>query len=200
MRNHEFQQQRPAWHGFAGRLAGLFGIRFYDMYYAHRALSSSTDSPDLPIAAQVRLATAKDLDAIVSRQGTSMRAGFTHCQDIGSTCYVGLEGASIAGYLWVNRQVVEMAGMHLARLPPGHAFSHGAYVFPEYRNRKFYQALRATVCNEMRNAGCHFMACLVDKAQAPSIHVLSREGMNFQHAAVLKLPGFRPIVMCNALK
>ena len=191
--------KRSVWQVVAGRIARVFGIRFYDMYYGHRNLFPPVApvSPSVPY--EVRLANSTDLDKIVSLIGGKTRKDFNHNIAIRSSCYIAIHDVSVAGYLWVNQRIVDLAGMYLAKLPPRHAFSHNAFVFPEYRGKKIYQQLRAAVCSEMYKSGCVSVACLVDKANIRSIHVLRQEGIEFHGAGILKLPGIKPILFCRAL-
>jgi len=145
------------------------------------------------------LATIEDLDGIARRTGGETRKAFDHNIGMGSRCFVAFHKGTVTGYLWVNRQIVELVGMHVAKLPTGHSFSHSAFVFPEYRSKKIYQYLRYVVCTEMYESGCLAIACLVDKANTRSIDVLKKEGHDFRHAGVLKLPGNKFILLCRAL-
>jgi len=183
----------------AGRLARLLGIRFYDMYLARRDLSPSAETSARPGPCEVRLATEEDLTTIVSLFGGEIREHLGHYRSIGSTCYVAGREGRIAGYLWVNHRIVELKGMYLAKLPAGHAFTHAAFVSPEFRGRGIYQHLRISVCNELYKSGFSVVACLIDKANHGSIKVLEQENMTFYAAAILKFPVIRPILFCRAL-
>jgi UDP-N-acetylmuramoyl-tripeptide--D-alanyl-D-alanine ligase len=190
---------RPTWQLLAGRISRLFAIQYYDLYFAQRKLFSPS-KPVIPsISTEVRLATTEDLDGIALRAGAETRKAFEHNIGMGSRCFVALHQGTVTGYLWVNRKIVKLLGMYVAKLPAKHSFSHGAFVFPEYRSKKIYQYLRHVVCTEMYESGCIAISCLVDKANTPSINVLKNEGHNFRHAGVLKLPGNKPILLGRAL-
>lgn len=190
---------RPVWQMVAGRLARLLGIRFYDMYLARRDLSPSAESPARPRACEVRSATGQDLETIVRLLGGDIRDDFDHYLSIGSRCYIADHEGKIAGYLWVNHHCVELKRMYLAKLPAGYSFTHGAFVFPEFRGLKIYRHLRDAVCGELHESGFVSVACLIDKTNHRSIRVLGQEGMEFHNAGILKLPVFRPILFCSAL-
>jgi len=195
-----FLRKRPAWQSFAGRFGRLFGIQFYDLYYCEKPLSQPFEPviPSLPI--QVRLATNKDLSRIINRLGEDTRKVFDYNTSIDSSCYVAVHGDMITGYIWANRQFIDMVGMQVAKLPAGHSFSHNAYVFPEYRHKQIYRYLRQVICSEMYKSGFLSIACFVDKANTGPLKVFEREGMKFHNAPVLKLPLIRPIHFCRAFK
>ena len=192
-------KNRPAYQVIAGRIARFFGIHFFDLYYGEKLLTSPIDPvvPSLPT--RVRLATAEDLNRIICRIGGEIQREFDHNSAISSTCYVALHEDTVSGYIWVNRQLIDLVGMYVAKLPARHSFSHNAFIFPEYRCKKIYQYLRHAVCSEMYKSGCLSIACLVDKANTRSIEVLKNEGIEFHNAAVLKLPGIKPVHFCRAL-
>jgi len=190
---------RPVWQMVAGRLARIFGIRFYDMYLARRDLSPSAKPSLQPGPCEVRLATDRDLETIASLLGGEIRDHFDQYISIASSCYVADQGGKIAGCLWVNHHVVELQGMRLAKVPARHAFTHGALVLPEFRGQGIYRYLRDAVCGELHRSGFVSVACLVDKANHRSIRVLRQEGMEFYSANILKLPAVGPILFCRVL-
>ena len=199
MKHDPFEMNRPAWQSVAGRLARILGIRFYNMYLARRELSPFAGTSTQPDSCEVRLATDQNLETIAGLMGREIREDFGYYRSIGSACYVAEHEGEIAGYLWVNHHTVELKRMYLAKLPAGHSFTHGAFVFPEFRDRGIYRHLRYAVCNELQQSGCVAVACLVDKANLPSINVLGQEGMEFYSAAILRFPVIRPILFCRAL-
>jgi len=192
-------RNRPAWHMVAGRIARFLGIHFYDLYYGEKDLLKPPEPviPSLPT--EVRLATVEDLDSIIYRIGEETRREFDHNTVIGSVCYVAFHEDTVSGYIWVNRQIIDLVGMYVAKLPARHAFTHNAFVFPEYRGKRIYQYLRQTVCREMQKSDCLSIACLVDKANARPIRALKCEGIRFYNSPVLKLPFIKPIHFCRAL-
>jgi hypothetical protein len=192
-------RNRPSWQVVAGRISKFFGIQFYDLYYGEKVLLPPLEPvvPSLPT--EVRLATPEDLNKIINRIGGETKREFDHNIAIDSTCHAAFHRGTITGYLWVNRQVIDLKGMYVAKLPARHSFSHHAFVFPEYRSKKIYQYLRHAVCSEMYNSGCLSIACFVDKANTQPIKVLKHEGIEFHNAAVLKLPGIKPVLFCRAL-
>ena len=192
-------KKRPAWQVVASRIARFFGVRFYDLYYGERKLLPLLE-PVIPSPpTEVREATDEDLNAIIRRIGGKAQKEFDHNIAIDSTCYVALHEDTIMGYIWVNQQIIDLVGMYLTKLPARHSFSHNAFIFPEYRRKKIYQYLRHTVCSEMYESGCLSIACLVDKANTWTIEALKHEGIKFHNAAVLKLPGLKPILLCRAI-
>ena len=191
---------RPAWKVVAGRTARLFGIRFFDLYYGQRDLSAKAEPVVPSLAVEIRLAAKGDLQRIPRPVGIERQMEFDRNRAFGSSCYIAVHEGKVAGYLWVNKKIINMEGMDLANLPAKHAFTHNAYVFREYRNRKIYQFLRRAICHEMYQSGCRVISCLVDKANTRSIEILRQEGIEFQNAGVLKLPGFKPILFCRVIE
>lgn len=192
-------KSRPAWHKLAGRVASVFGIHFFDLYYCERALSTQPEPVASSIPIEVRLATNEELDSISHRIGGEGREKIEHNIAIDSTCYVAVHEGAVTGYIWVNREFVDLVGMRVTKLRAGCCFSHSAYVLPEYRGNRIYQYLRHVVCSEMYASGCDAIACFVDKANARPIGVLKQEGVKFHNAPVLKLPLLRPIHFCRKL-
>ena len=199
MNDDQSEFERPVWQVVAGSTARFFGIRFFDMYFGQRDLSQPTEPVASPLPVEIRLATGDDLDRISRRSDGTTRIAFDHNLAIGSICHIAVHEGSVTGYLWVNQNVVEMAGMHLAQLSARQAFTHSAFVFPAYRGNMIYQRLRQAVCSELYESGCLSVVCLVDKANIRTIEVLKREGVVFHKSGVLKIPGIKPIVFCRML-
>jgi ribosomal protein S18 acetylase RimI-like enzyme len=160
----------------------------------------SLSEPVIPLCqAQVRIATPEDLNSIISRIGGETQKAFNHNAAIGSTCYVAVHEGVIAGYLWVNRQIIDLIGMHLAGLPPRNSFMHNVFVFPEHRRKRIFQFLFCAVCHEMQKAEFLSIACLVDKANKPSVEAFKGVGIQLHNAIVIKLPWAKPVLLCRAL-
>ena len=134
------------------------------------------------------VAVEADLTAILARSDPAPVAEFTRARAIGSTCYVAMHGSEIAGYTWVNRSVVDMGGLVVARLPADGAYNYESLVFPEYRGKKIFQSLVGAVYSDMKAAGCTFTANLVDTHNAASIAARRRFGVAFQSARFLGIP------------
>ena len=92
-----------------------------------------------------------------------------------------------------------MVGMRVATLAGESSFVHSVFVYPEHRRKGVFQLLFRTTCHELQEAGCLTVACLVDKANRQSVEAFKRAGIRFRGAAVLKLPGFKPLFFCRAL-
>ena len=192
-------KNRPAWHRPAGRIARIFGIYYYDLYYGEKNLVSLLETEIPNSHTMVRQATPQDLDTIFHRSGAAKRAQLEHNLDIGSTCYAAIHQNTIAGYLWVNHQVLDLVGMHLAELAPKISLMHSVFVFPENRRKRIFQFLFRSVCKELFGAGILSITCFVDKANSWPIEAFNREGFRFHNASVLKLPLIKPVVFCRAL-
>lgn len=192
-------KNRPAFHVVAGQVARFFGIHFYDLYYGQKNLLSCSE-PVVPLLqTQVRMATPEDLSTIICRIGGEVQKDFDHNITINSACYVAVHDGVIAGYLWVNRQIIDLIGMYLAGLPPKNSFMHNVFVFPEHRRKRIFQFLFCAVCHELQKAGFLSIACLVDKANKSSVEALKCVGLELHNAIVLKLPGVKPVLFCRAL-
>ena len=179
----------------ASRLAGLFGIRFYNLYYCEKDLLSEIQDVDLPIELEINLATEEDLEAIIKRRGPKIQKEFDQAIKFGGFCYVALSDGNIAGHSWVNPDLIDLLGMKVAKLPDGGSYNYMSYVFPEYRGKKVFQNMIRAVYTRMKKERCAFTANLVDKSNAASISARRRFGVTFQNAQFLKIPGFRPIIV-----
>ena len=179
----------------ASRAAGIFGVRFYNLYYAEKSLLADIESVDSPIELLVREAADEALTAIVDRLGPDIRKNFKSATAIGSTCFVALSESSIAGYTWINRQYIDLVGHIVAQLPLGGAYNYNSFVFPEYRGKRVFQSMIHLVYTKMKQENCTFTANLVGKDNVSSIAARRRFGVVFQNARFLKLPGFRPLIV-----
>lgn len=179
----------------ASRIAGLFGIRFYNLYYVEKKLLTNTESVEPSVELKIRNANAKDLSYIIKLLGNSIRKEFEYAMAIGSTCYVALHDGKVAGYSWVNCRIIYLNGMHVVTLPDNGSYNTNSYVFPECRGQKVFQSLISRIYSDMKKEGCTFTANLVDKSNAPSIAARKRFSVNFQNAQILKLPGLKPIIV-----
>jgi ribosomal protein S18 acetylase RimI-like enzyme len=177
------------------RLAGFFGIRFYDLYYVEKSLLTEIETVDSSIALIVREATAQDLENIMERLGPKTRKNFHTAGAIGSTCFVALHEGNIAGYTWMNRRYIDLVGHIAAKLPAEGSYSYNSYVFPEYRGKRVFQSMIRLVYLKMQQENRKFTANLVDKDNLPSITARERFGATFQNARFLKLPGFHPLAV-----
>jgi GNAT superfamily N-acetyltransferase len=192
-------KKRPMFQVVAGQIARFFGIHFYDLYYGQKDLLSCSQ-PVVPLPkTHVRMATPEDLNRIICRIGGEIQKEFDHNIAIDSTCYVAVHESIIAGYLWVNRQIIDLTGMYLAGLPPRKSFVHNVFVFPEHRRKGIFQFLFYAACLELQKAGFFSIACLVDKANTLSVKAFKCTGIRFHNAIVLKLPGVKPVLICRAL-
>lgn len=192
-------KNKPAVQVVAGRIARFFGIRFYDLYYGEKNLLSPPKSAVPSLPSEVRLATPGDLDRIICQVAGDTCTVFDHNNAIDSRCYVAFHEGAIAGYLWVNENVIDLLGMHIADLPPKSSFVHSLMVFPEHRRKGMFQYLFGAACKEMYTAGFHRVTCLVDKANRPAVEAFKHEGMEFHNAPVLKIAGIKPVCFCRAL-
>lgn len=186
---------KPLLQRVASRLAGFFGIRFYDLYYVEKSLLTEIETVDSPIELIVREATAQELEAIIEKLGPKTRKNFRNAGAIGSTCFIALHKGNIAGYTWINRRHIDLVGQIAAKLPAEGSYSYNSYVFPEYRGKRVFQSMIRLVYLKMQQENRKFTANLVDKDNLPSIAARERFGATFQNARFLKLPGFRPLTI-----
>lgn len=175
------------------RMAGFFGVYYFDLYYGEKDLRTGVEAVASPIDLEVRRASEEDLDYIIGRLGPEIGKNFGHAQSIGSVCYVAAHNSKIAGYSWANRQVVDLVGMCVARLPAEGSYNYNSLVFEEFRGKKVFQSLIGAVYREMREAGCTFTANLVAKQNAASVAARKRYGVKFQGVRFIKLPFVDPI-------
>ena len=191
-------RNRSAWQVVAGRIARFFGIHIYDLYYGEKGLLSPLEPVVPSPPTEVRLATPEDLNRIICSIGGTTRRKFDHNIAVYS-CHAAFHEGTITGYLWVNRQVIDMKGMYVAKLPPKSSLVRNVFVLPEHRRKRIFRYLFRAVCNEMHKAGFLSITCLIDKANSQSVEAFKNEGFEFHNAAVLKLPRIKPILFCRAL-
>jgi hypothetical protein len=186
---------KPLLQRVASRLAGFFGIRFYDLYYVEKSLLSEIEAVDSPIELTIREATGQDLETIMDRLGPEIRKNFHNAGALGSTCFIALHQGNITGYTWMNRRYIDLVGHIAAKLPAEGSYSYNSLVFPEYRGKRVFQSMIRLVYLKMKQENRRFTANLVDKDNLPSIAARERFGATFQNARFLKLPGFRPLTI-----
>jgi len=176
-----------------GRMAGFFGVHYFDLYYGEKDLRSGVEAVVSPIDLEIRRADEEDLEYVIGRMGPEIAKNFDHAKSIGSVCYVAVHDSKIAGYSWVNREVVDLVGMCVARLPQEGSYNYNSLVFEEFRGKKVFQNLMGAVYREMREEGCTFTANLVAKLNTPSVAARERFGVKFQGVRFVKFPLLDPI-------
>ncbi len=191
-------ENRPIYQVVAGRIARCFGIHFYDLYYGEKDLKSLSEPVAPLLQTHVRMATPKDLNEIICRTGGEIQKQFDHNLAINSTCYVAVYHDMVTGYLWVNRQIIDLIGMYVAELAHRNSYVHSVFVFSEHRRKRIFQFLFDATCHELQKAGYLSITCLVDKANRPSVKAFKHAGIKFHNAAILKLPGIKPVFYCRA--
>jgi len=185
--------KKPALKRILSRTAGLFGVRYFDLFYGEKDLRAGVETVSSPIDLDVRRADEKDLDCIIGRLGPGTRKNFDFAKSIGSVPYVAVHDEKIAGYSWANREVVDLVGMCVARLPKEGSYNYNSLVFEEFRGKKVFQSLMGAVYREMKEAGCAFTANLVAKENQASVAARRRFGVKFQGVRFIKLPFADPI-------
>ncbi|MFH1681732.1 MAG: hypothetical protein ABIH26_13955 [Candidatus Eisenbacteria bacterium] len=176
----------------AGVLARI-GIRYFDLLYGRTDLrSSSVRTVSSPLELRIRAAGEEDMRRIVERSGDETDGDFRAALALGGACYVALSEGSIAGYTWVNRNLIPVRGLPPLPLPAGSVYSYKSHVFPEHRGKKVFQGLLAEVYREMKNEGFSVAANLVDVKNAASIQARRRVGASFRRVRLVKLPGLKP--------
>jgi ribosomal protein S18 acetylase RimI-like enzyme len=175
------------------RTAGIFGVRYFDLYYGEKDLRAGVETVSSPIDLDVRRAGEKDLDYIIGRLGPEAKRNFDFAKSIGSVPYVAVHDEKIAGYSWCNREMVDLVGMCVARLPREGSYNYNSLVFEEFRGKKVFQSLMGAVYRDMREAGGTFTANLVAKENKASVAARRRFGVRFQGVRFIKLPFADPI-------
>jgi hypothetical protein len=175
------------------RTAGFFGVRYFDLYYGEKDLRGEVEEVASPIDLKVRRADERDLEHIIGRLGPGTKKNFDFARSIGSVPYVAVHDETIAGYSWCNREMVDLVGMCVARLPPEGSYNYNSLVFEEFRGKKVFQSLMGAVYREMKEAGCTFTANLVAKENKASVAARRRFGVKFQGVRFIKLPFADPI-------
>lgn len=186
---------KPLIQRIASRAAGIFGVRFYNLFYAEKNLQAEIEPVAASIELTIRQAGKEDLAAIVDRLGPKIRDNFKSASAIGSTCLVALSEGRIAGYTWINLKNIDLVGHIVAQLPPGGAYNYNSFVFPEFRGKRVFQSMIYLVYTEMKEKNCRFTANLVGQDNAPSIAARQRFGVLFQNARFLILPGTKPLIV-----
>lgn len=175
------------------RTAGFFGVRYFDLYYGEKDLRGEIEAVASPIDLEVRRATDADLEYIIGRLGPGTKRNFDFAKTIGSVPWVAVHDNKIAGYSWSNREMVDLVGMCVARLPEEGSYNYNSLVFEEFRGKKVFQSLMGAVYREMKAAGCTFTANLVAKGNKASVAARRRFGVEFQGVRFVKLPFADPI-------
>lgn len=194
-------RKKPLLRRILVRLPGLIGIHFFNLYYAEKNLTGKIETIETSILIEVIKATKEDLNQIlIKRSGFQikryfLRKYFEHVNAAGSICYVAKSQNKITGYIWVNQRIINCNKMHIMDLPDNGSFTHGGYMFPEYRRNNIFQSLLCFVYNNMKNKGCIFTGAFIDKYNYPSIAVRKCFQPKFQNARILKIPGIKPIII-----
>ena len=186
---------KPLIQRIASRAVGIFGVRFYNLFYGEKNLQAEIEPVAASIELTIREAGKEDLAAIVDIRGPKIRDNFKNATAIGSTCFVALSEGRIAGHTWINLKNIDLVGHIVAQLPPGGAYSYNSFVFPEFRGKRVFQSMKHLVYTEMKQKNCTFAANLVGQDNAPAIAASKRFGVVFQNARFLKLPGFKPLIV-----
>jgi len=180
--------------------ASLIGIHFHYLYYAENSLLGNIEAIEASIPVEIRKATEYDLNDMTKRSNPKSGEYFEHATAIGSTSYVAINQNKVAGYIWVNRRIIDLLGMYIIDLPENGCYTHRAFVYPEYRRKRVFQSLLHSVYRDMKNKGCIFAGALIHKPNIPPIAVHKRLGAKFQNAHILKLPRIKPIIVGKRFK
>jgi hypothetical protein len=117
----------------------------------------------------------------------------------GDTCVVAETPApgatTIVGFIWASLERVELADLPICGLPPGGAYVHTAYVFPEARGHKVLQVVARALHLELRARGCRFTCRLIDRANEASLAGTERGGVRYRWAPIARLGGRAPFFL-----
>lgn len=196
----KFDQGRPAWQRIIGRATRIFGAQYYDMLQGHRNLQEPIVSTPNGGTWQARIATVEDLEKITKPNEVDSLARFKCYFQLGSTCHVAYHDKKILGSLWVNRESMEFLGVPISTLQHEQCFVHSVLVDPDARRQGVFRFLFRYLCNELRDDGYQSIGCLVDRANFASVQAFSSEGMRFESAPIIKLPGAKYIHLFRARK
>ena len=142
----------------------------------------------------------EDRLALLARANGSRAASFQRAFRVGSTCYVALADGAIAGYSWVNREIIDIPGLLTMKLPEEGAYNYNSFVFPEYRGCKVFQCLIARVAADMKTEGKAFVANTVNADNAPSVAARQHTGTKFRRCRILKPRFLPPLFLGRALR
>jgi len=93
---------------------------------------------------------------------------------------------------WINRNIIDLMGLTVAKLPENGVYRYNSYVFPEYRGKSIFKCLIHAIYSSMKHEKYEFCANMVDRANQPSIAAIKHFNVTFQKANILKLPGYQP--------
>ena len=186
---------KPLIQRIASHIAALFGVRFYNLLYGERSLLEKIETVIPTLEVRVETASEEELEAVLSRLPPEQSRYCLTAREVGSECWIAWHGEEIAGYLWVNRQQVNLLGWHLFELPESGVYTYNSYVWPEYRGRKIFQRATEVVYKHLQAEGFAFCCGLIDRSNAASIGARRIFGLVYQPAPVLKIPGRGPFVL-----
>jgi len=173
----------------ASRIAGFFGLGFYNLYYVEKNLLNDIEIFESRIEVEIRKATDKDIHQILKQLDHKDRKNFEYNIAIESTCYIAAHKNKIAGYSWANLKYIYIDGMKVAELPAKGSYHADTYVFPEFRGNKILLKLVSSVYADLKKAGCIFTGTIITKNNAASIATTKKFHVKFQTTRILRLPG-----------
>jgi ribosomal protein S18 acetylase RimI-like enzyme len=183
----------------AGRLAGLFGVRYYTMLYSEKSLVGAIEHIEAPDAFEVRPASAGDLEAIFARQSEVEAELGRRILESGGECLIAWRQKEMAGYSWIHRDRVLLLGDPVTDLPPEGGYTFNSWVWPEFRGRKVFQVLTEHVYRTLKAEGLAFCCNLVDRNNGGSIGARRKFNVAIRPAPILKLPGLDPFPLKRPL-
>lgn len=137
--------------------------------------------PNVPRAmlrgnADVRFATADDLDAIVRLQ--DKRALFRRRFEEGDLCAIAVVDGQVVGYEWFSDHPVhhETGWNYRINIPAGYVYAYDAYIDPAYRNTGVWLRFKAFLAEWMMACGKRGVLTFVDYGNWPSLRTHLRFG------------------------
>ena len=179
----------------ASRIAGLFGIGFYNLYYVEKNLLTDIATVEPLIEIEIRKAADGEMREILNRLTDKDRKNFEYNIEIKGICYVAAHKDRIAAYSWASLKYIYLDGMKLAELPAKGSYHGDTYVFPEFRGKKILQKLIDTVYSDMKQAGCFFTGTIIAKNNIPAVAANKSFHLKYQTAHILRIPGPKPLII-----
>ena len=191
---------KPLAQRLASRVAAIFGVRYFDLLYGEKCLLDSIAHIEPPPEIRIRRASPVELETLLQALPESQAGLGRTARANGGDVWIAWQGSKVAGYTWVNRQAMYLLQWRLLDLPAGGAFTFNSFVFPGYRGRRIFQCLSEHVYRDLKSSGFSFCCNLVDRNNAGSIGARAKFGVDYRPAPVLKLPGYRPVLLARRLE
>jgi hypothetical protein len=178
----------------------LCGCSYHSLYYFEKNLRlfNDQDSVKAEIDLLIREATIEDINNILKQVGESDSKMINNYLKNESTCFVALYENKIIGYSWISFKKVLFCGLPLRSLSKTGVFGFGGFVFPEYRNKKVFEALISYYCREMKRQGFIFVGNFVVRNNLPALKARQRFDSLKKKAVIITIFNL-PILIGNSI-